>query len=162
MLLALVTLVTLLVAACGPQGETGAQGVQGQQGPQGAQGIQGGQGPVGPPPAAADVQRIVQPLVIQIVPQMKGDPGVEGPRGIQGPQGPQGPGFVEEAGLALDKRVYVQGVDDTISVYGSGFDRDEFVLPQILGANPAALSRRESMPAQTAPSRRRLAWLRKA
>ena len=135
-LVALATLGTLLVAACGPQGETGAQGPQGIQGPQGAQGIQGGQGPVGPPIAAADVQRLVQPMVIQIVPQMKGEPGTQGPQGIQGPPGPQGPGFVEETGLALDKRLYVQGVDDSISVYGSGFVRDEFVLPQILGANP--------------------------
>ena len=134
--LALVTLGTLLIAACGAQGTQGTQGVQGPQGPQGAQGIQGGQGPVGPPIAAGDVQRLVQPMVIQIVPQMKGDPGVVGPHGAQGPQGPQGPGFVEEAGLALDKRVYVQGVDDSISVYGSGFVRGEYVLPQIQGANP--------------------------
>ena len=134
--LALVTLGTLLIAACGAQGETGSQGVQGPQGVQGAQGIQGGQGPVGPPIAASDVQRLVQPMVIQVVPQMKGEPGVQGSHGVQGPQGPQGPGFVEEAGLALDKRIYVQGVDDSIAVYGSGFARDEYVLPQILGANP--------------------------
>lgn len=134
--LALVTLGTLLIAACGAQGETGPQGIQGTQGPQGAQGIQGGQGPVGPPIAASDVQSKVQPMVIQIVPQMKGETGIQGPQGAVGPQGPQGPSFVEEAGLALDKRAYVQGVDDTINVYGSGFVRDEFVLPQILGANP--------------------------
>ena len=135
-LLALVTFGTLLLVACGAQGETGIQGTQGPQGPQGAQGIQGGQGPIGPPIAASDVQSKVQPMVIQIVPQMKGETGVQGPQGAVGPQGPQGPGFVEEAGLALDKRAYVQGVDETISVYGSGFIRDEFVLPQILGANP--------------------------
>ena len=134
--LALVTLGTLLIAACGAQGETGSQGIQGSPGPQGPQGIQGGQGPVGPPIAASDVQRLVQPMVIQVVPQMKGEPGVEGPHGPQGPQGEQGPAFVEQARLALDKRVYVQGVDDSISVYGSGFVRDEYVLPQILGANP--------------------------
>ena len=134
--LALVTLGTLLVAACGAQGETGSQGIQGPQGIQGARGIQGAQGPVGLPPQAADVQRIVQPMVIGVVPQLEGPPGVEGPQGHEGSQGVQGPSFVEEAGLALDKRAYVQGLDGSISVYGSGFVRDEYVLPQILGANP--------------------------
>ena len=75
-------------------------------------------------------------MVIQVVPQMKGEPGIQGPEGVQGPQGPQGPEFVEQARLALDKRAYVRGVDESISVYGSGFARDEYVLPQILGANP--------------------------
>ena len=147
--LALVTLGTLLIAACGAQGTQGTQGVQGPQGPQGAQGIQGGQGPVGPPIAAGDVQRLVQPMVIQIVPQMKGESGVQGPQGIQGPQGPQGPAFAEQARLALDKRAYLAHDekvvgdetitilgDESIAVYGSGFVADEFVLPQILGANP--------------------------
>lgn len=139
--LALVTLGTLLIAACGAKGETGLQGAQGPQGPQGAQGIQGGQGPVGPPIAAADVQRLVQPMVIQIVPQMKGEPGVIGPQGVQGPQGPQGPAFAEHARLALDKRAYLAHGEETVGdesimVYGSGFVPDEFVLPQILGANP--------------------------
>jgi hypothetical protein len=39
-------------------------------------------------------------------------------------------------GLAVDKAVYVHGVDDSISVYGSGFVRGEYVLPQIQGGNP--------------------------
>ena len=139
--LALVILGTLLVAACGAQGERGSQGPQGIQGPQGAPGIQGGQGPVGPPIAANDVQRLVQPMVIQVVPQMKGETGDQGPMGIQGTQGEQGPAFVEQARLALDKRAYLAHGEETvgdesISVYGSGFVSDEFVLPQILGANP--------------------------
>jgi hypothetical protein len=83
-------------------------------------------------------------MVIQVVPQMKGEPGVQGPHGVQGPQGSQGPGFVEEARLTLDKRIYVQGVDDSIAVYGSGFARDEFVLPQIQGANPRGFTAKEA------------------
>ena len=41
-----------------------------------------------------------------------------------------------EVGLALDKAAYVHGVDDSVTVYGAGFIRGEFVLPQIQGANP--------------------------
>ena len=38
--------------------------------------------------------------------------------------------------LALDKAAFVYGVDESITVYGSGFVRNEYVLPQIQGANP--------------------------
>ena len=47
-------------------------------------------------------------------------------------------GLVEGEGgtrLALDKAGYVYGVDDSVAVYGSGFKRDEYVLPEILGAS---------------------------
>ncbi len=38
--------------------------------------------------------------------------------------------------LALDRAVYHQGLSESITVYGSGFVRGEYVLPQIQGANP--------------------------
>ena len=38
--------------------------------------------------------------------------------------------------LALDKAAFVYGVDESITVYGSGFVRNEYVLPQMQGANP--------------------------
>lgn len=41
-----------------------------------------------------------------------------------------------ELGLALDNAAYVYGVDNSITVYGSGFVCDEYVLPEILGTNP--------------------------
>ena len=68
----------------------------------------------------------------------------------QGDPGPQDePGEVQVGlgevqvgiGLALDKAAYLAHGEETvgdesISVYGSGFIRGEYVLPQIQGANP--------------------------
>ena len=129
-----------LATAC--QGEPGFQGVQGPQGAPGPQGPQGPQGVQGP----AITQGQLQTALVALIQPAIDDGALVGPQGDQGPQGPPGeagpqgePGDVGVGlGLALDKARYIQGVDESIIVYGSGFVRDEYVLPQILGANPRA------------------------
>lgn len=128
----------VVAAAC--QGDPGAQGVQGPQGVPGPQGPQGATGAQGP----AITQEQIQAALVAMLQPVIDDGVFIGPQGDQGPQGPQGdagpqgePGDVQVGvGLALDKAAYVQGVDESISVYGSGFVRDEYLLPQIQGANP--------------------------
>ena len=138
LLLGVVLTGVVVAAAC--QGDTGLQGVQGSQGVPGPQGIQGPQGSQGPAPTQEQIQAtlvtMIQPHITSGV--FNGPQGDQGPQGPQGEQGSQGePGAVQVGtGLALDKAAYVQGVDESISVYGSGFVRGEYLLPQIQGANP--------------------------
>ena len=128
----------VVAAACqgdpGAQGPQGAQGVPGPQGPQGPQGVQGPA--ISQDQISASLVTLIQPLIDEDV--FRGSQGDQGPQGPQGDAGPQGEaGDVQVGtGLMLDKAVYTQGVDDTITVYGSGFARDEFVLPQIQGGHP--------------------------
>ena len=128
----------VVAAACqGDPGLQGAQGPQGVPGPQGPQGIQGDQGPaISQEQIQASLVAMIQPVIDEGV--FVGPQGDQGPQGAQGEAGPQGePGEVHVGtGLALDKAAYTQGVDETINVYGSGFIRDEYLLPQIQGANP--------------------------
>jgi len=127
----------LLAVGCGSQGFAGAPGTQGDQGPQGAQGWVGDQGAQGSLPTSSDVMRALQPMATKMIPQLKGSTGFQGPNGPAGAQGSAGENFRQSpAGVLLDKRSYLVGVDTTINVYGSGFVRNEFVLPQISGANP--------------------------
>ena len=138
LLLGVVLTGVVVAAAC--QGELGAQGVQGAQGvpgPQGAQGPQGVQGPaITQDQIQASLVALIQPAINDGV--FVGAQGDQGPQGSQGEAGPQGEAGDVQVGtrLAVDKAVYVHGVDDSISVYGSGFVRGEYVLPQIQGANP--------------------------
>ena len=141
-LLLLVPILAGVVVAAACQGDPGPQGVQG---PQGAPGLQGPQGPQGVQGPAISQEQVQASLVAMLQPVI--DDGVfVGPQGDQGPQGPQGeagpqgePGDVRVGlGLALDKAAYRFLVDESIAVYGSGFVSHEFVLPQIVGANPRA------------------------
>ena len=128
----------LVAAACqGEMGDTGAQGPQGVPGQQGPQGPQGVQGPaITQEQLQAAVAAILQPLFdegVFIGPQ--GDQGPQGPQGEVGPQGEQRDVRVG-MGLALDKASYLPTINESITVYGSGFVGGEFVLPQMLGADP--------------------------
>ncbi len=133
----------VVAAACqGEMGDQGAQGLQGVPGPQGDQGPQGVQGPaISQDQVQASLVTLIQPLVDDGT--FNGPQGDQGPQGPQGEAGPQGePGDVQVGlGLALDKAAYLAHGeetlgDETMMVYGSGFIRGEFVLPQIQGANP--------------------------
>ena len=133
----------VVAAACqGEMGNTGAQGPQGVPGPQGPQGAQGVQGPaISQDQIQASLVTLIQPLIDEDV--FVGPQGDQGPQGAQGEAGPQGePGDVQVGlGLALDKAAYLAHGEETlgdesIMVYGSGFVRGEYVLPQIQGANP--------------------------
>jgi hypothetical protein len=127
----------LFAVGCGSQGFAGALGTKGDQGPQGAQGWVGDEGAQGSLPTSSNVMRVLQPMATKMIPQLKGPKGFQGPDGPAGMQGPAGEDFRQSsAGVLLGKRSYVLGVDTTINVYGSGFVRNEFVLPQIAGANP--------------------------
>jgi len=133
---ALTVILTLASACQGVIGPQGAQGAQGNQGPQGAQGWQGDSGA-----AATDgqVKAAVVAIIQPVVGQLGGSQGNQGPIGPAGPVGPQGEAGTAlgvGAGVSTDKAAYVLGVDSLISVYGSGFQRKEYVLPQIAGGNP--------------------------
>ena len=151
LLLGVILTGVVVAAAC--QGEMGSQGLQGQPGVAGPQGPQGAQGVQGPAISQEQIQAslvaLIQPAIDDGV--FVGNQGDQGPQGPQGEAGPPGePGEVQVGiGLALDKAAYlahdevtvgdetvtVLG-DESISVYGSGFVRGEYVLPQIQGANP--------------------------
>ena len=143
LLVVVVVLAAFVAAAC--EGEMGIQGNQGPQGVPGPQGIQGPQGVPGPAISQEQIQAslvaLIQPLIddgVFVGPQ--GDQGPAGPQGDAGPQGEAGEVQIG-TGLALDKAVYLGHGEETvgdesIAVYGSGFVRGEFVLPQIQGANP--------------------------
>jgi hypothetical protein len=127
----------MLAVGCGSAGLPGLQGPVGDQGPQGAQGWVGDEGAPGPLPTSSDVMKALQPMATKIIPQLKGGAGFQGPDGPGGAQGLAGVDFRQSpAGIMLDQRSYAVGTDTTINVYGSGFVRNEFVLPQIAGANP--------------------------
>mgnify|MGYP002864076682 CR=1 FL=1 len=130
------TVILTLASACA--GEPGLQGVQGSQGAQGPQGAQGWQGDPGPAPTDDQIKAAVVSIIQPVVGQLVGAQGDQGPIGPAGPAGPQGEAgtAVVGAGAATDKAAYVLGEDESISVYGSGFQRKEYVLPQIAGANP--------------------------
>ena len=143
LLLAVVLTGVVVAAAC--QGDPGLQGPQGPQGVPGPQGVQGPQGDQGPAISQENVQASLVAMIQPVIDDgyFVGPKGDQGPQGVQGEPGPQGePGEVHVGvGLALDKAEYlahgeeIMG-DESIMVYGSGFIRDEYVLPQIQGANP--------------------------
>ena len=138
LLVAVVLLGVLVAAGCqGEMGDTGAQGPQGIPGPQGPEGPLGVQGPaIAQDHLQASLVAMLQPVIddgVFVGPQ--GDQGPQGPQGEAGPQGERGDVRVG-LGLALDKGRYIWFVDESITVYGSGFVRGEYVLPQIPGAIP--------------------------
>jgi len=131
------TVVLTLASACA--GEPGLQGVQGSQGAQGPQGAQGWQGDAGAAPTDEQIKAAVVSIIQPVVGQLVGAQGNQGPIGPAGPAGPQGEAGTAVgvgAGASTDKAAYVLGEDTVINVYGSGFQRKEYVLPQIAGANP--------------------------
>ena len=143
LLLGVILTGVVVAAAC--QGDPGLQGVQGAQGVPGPQGAQGPQGVQGPAITQDQIQAalvaLIQPAIDDGV--FVGNQGDQGPQGPQGEAGPQGePGDVQVGtGLALDKAAYLAHGEETvgdesITVYGSGFVRGEYLLPQIQGANP--------------------------
>jgi len=81
----------------GPQGPPGAQGDTGPAGPTGSQGLQGIPGPAGP----------IGPTGPQGI---QGDPGPTGATGPTGPQGPGGGAILQDEGISIATRTFVNFV----------------------------------------------------
>lgn len=110
-------LVLAVIACAGPAGSAGAAGLPGEPG------NPGNPGPAGPAGAAGP----------QGEPGLPGNPGEPGNPGNAGPTGPQGPAGADgQSGSAsLYTTHSTMTVDDTFTVWGSGFNPGEPVIIQI-------------------------------
>ena len=114
-------LVLAVIACAGPAGAAGTSGLPGEPGNPGKPGNPGPSGPQGP-------------AGVQGEPGLPGNPGEPGNPGNAGPKGPQGPAGADgQSGSAsLYTTHSTMTVDDTFTVWGSGFNPGEPVIIQVV------------------------------
>ncbi|MBN18865.1 MAG: hypothetical protein CL758_05245 [Chloroflexi bacterium] len=111
-------LVLAVIACAGPAGAAGSPGLPGEPGNPGnpgPAGPAGAQGPQGEPGLPGN-------------PGEPGNPGNPGPKGAQGPAGADG----QSGAASLFTTHSTMTVDDTFTVWGSGFNPGEPVIIQVL------------------------------